>query len=110
MSITASRTRSRIVIGIGRSGPLVTTKPRIGKAGRSTNRPARGMYSGEGGYRHLRLALALPDSRRCGIFFRHNVSSLVPSGRAACGDFGNQARQSSDRVKRKAGVADLSAP
>jgi hypothetical protein len=30
ISITPSRTRSSIVIGIGWSGPLVKTKPRIG--------------------------------------------------------------------------------
>src|SRR3984957_13100051 len=33
ISITASRTRSRIVIGIGWSGPHQSTKPRIGVVG-----------------------------------------------------------------------------
>src|SRR5258708_30357457 len=80
ISITASRTRSSIVIGIGWSGPLVSSaNRRVGAIlgeGHSAyparpEKPApavRRLYSGEGGERHVALAILATESRRCGIF------------------------------------------
>src|SRR4051794_9521823 len=114
INITASRTRSSIVIGIGWSGPPVGSKPRIGVSapsqvrgispfpqGRTSGHPsARGWYSGEGWEGHARLTLLTSESRRCGIF----LCLAISPGRAARGDIRDQAGQTGDRIERQAGI------
>src|ERR1700722_12560573 len=104
ISITASKARSRIVIGIGWSGPHQGSDLRIGNVGAALregqmapparpeswpSRAVRALYSGGGGQRHAALAILATETRRCGIFFSRALP--VCSGRAARGDIGDQA-------------------
>src|SRR3954468_761703 len=118
ISITPSRTRSSIVIGIGWSGPLVSLSVANRHVGATVNdgqpaRPARpeitpsrprGLYSGGHGQGHAALAVFATESRRCGIFL---VGSALPVslGAAACGDVRDQAGQAADAAQGQPGVA-----
>src|ERR1700730_3438174 len=98
-SITPSRIRSSIVIGIGWSGPLVLFKfsyRRVGSAltdglmehpARQEIAPSgtqihptntRRLYSGRAKEGHARLALLTPESRGCGIFLCHCTFPVRP--------------------------------
>src|SRR5258707_8947647 len=84
ISITPSRTRSSIVIGIGWSGPLVSLQVANRHVGATVNdghmawpaRPEimpsrpRGLYSGGGGRGHAAFAIFAAGTRPCGLFFK----------------------------------------
>ena len=76
-----------------------------GKAG--TRNPVlllRRLYSGEGGGRHVRLALSGGGSCRCGIFLCRRAR-VRRAADAARGDFGDQRGQAADRVQRQPRIA-----